>query len=67
MGCKDLMLGKIEGERRRGWQRMSWLDSITDSMDMNLSKLWEKVEDSGAYWAIVTVRSQRVRYDLAPE
>ena len=46
---------------------MRWLDSITDSMDMNLSKLWEKVEDSGAYWAIVTVRSQRVRYDLAPE
>ena len=46
---------------------MRWLDSITDSMDMNLSKLWEKVEDSGAYWAIVTVRSQRVRYDLATE
>ena len=46
---KTLMLGKIEGKRRRGWQRMSWLDSITDSTDMNLSKLWEIVEDRGAW------------------
>ena len=39
------MLGKIEGKRRRGWQRVRWLDSVIDSMDMNLSKLWEIVEN----------------------
>ena len=48
---KTLMLGKIEGRRRRGQQRMRWLDSITASMDMNLSKLRETVEDRGAWRA----------------
>ena len=61
-----MMLGKIEGKRRRGRQRMSWLDSITDSMDMNFSKLWEIVEDRGT--RCVTIRGlQRVRHDLATE
>ena len=45
------MLGKIKGKRRRGRQRMRWLDSIIDSMDMNLSKLWETVKDGGDWHA----------------
>ena len=50
---ETLMLGKIESRRRRGQQRMRWLNSITDSIDMNLSKLCEIVKDRGAWWAAV--------------
>ena len=56
---KTLMLRKMEGKRRRGQQKMSWLDSITDSMDMNLSKLWEIVEDRKAWRTAV----QEVRHE----
>ena len=48
---KNLRLGKVEGKRRRGWHRIKWLDSITKSMDMNLSKLQETVEDRGSWQA----------------
>ena len=62
---KTLMLGKIEGKKRRGQPKMKWLDTIIDSVDMNLSKLWDIVEDRGAWWG--TVHGARVECDLLME
>ena len=63
---KTLMLGKIEGRRRRGWQRMGWLDGIIGSMDMSLSKLWKLVMDRRP-GVLQSMGSQRVRHDWVTE
>ena len=63
---KTLMLGNFESRRRRGQQRMRWLDGITDSMDMSLSKLWEILKDKKP-GVLQSMGSQRIRHDLATE
>ena len=63
---KTLMLGEIEDKRRRVWQRIRCTDSITNSMDMNLSKLWEIVKDRKT-WCAGVHRLQGIRHDLATE
>ena len=63
---KTLMLGKIEGKRRRGWQSVRWLDSFTNSVDMNLSKFWEILKD-GKPSVLQSVGLQGIRYNLMTE
>ena len=62
----SLMLGKMEGPARRGWRRMTWLESITDSMDMNLNKLREMVKDREVWW-LQSLGSQRVGHNWVTE
>ena len=64
---KPLMLGKIEGRRRRGQQRVRWLDGMTDSTDMNLGRLQETVRDRDSTGVLQSMGSQRIGHDLVTE